>query len=188
MKIQNIELRNFRKFESLTVKLDPQMNVIAGNNGVGKSSVLDALSVGIGSFFLGIDGVTTPGIKKSDVRFKTYQIGSRIDRQPQYPVVIECEGNVDGNDISWKRTLNTESGSTTYSDAAEIKNISAGIKDRVRKGDQQIIRPMISYYGTGRLWSQKKEKQGSGELNLSNRFYGYTDCLSASSNEKLMIK
>ena len=39
MKIQNIELRNFRKFESLSVKLDPQMNVIAGNNGVGKSSV-----------------------------------------------------------------------------------------------------------------------------------------------------
>ena len=123
MKIQNIELRNFRKFESLSVKLDPQMNVIAGNNGVGKSSVLDALSVGIGSFFLGIDGVTTPGIKKSDVRYKTYQIGSRIDRQPQYPVAIECEGNVDGNDISWKRSLNTESGSTTSVDASKIKKI-----------------------------------------------------------------
>ena len=188
MKIQNIELRNFRKFESLTVKLDPQMNVIAGNNGVGKSSVLDALSVGIGSFFLGIDKVPTPKIKTTDVRYKTYQIGSRIDRQPQYPVAIECEGNVDGNDISWKRSLNTESGSTTSVDASKIKKISDDIKDRVRKGDQQIILPIISYYGTGRLWSQKKEKQGSGELNLSNRFYGYTDCLSASSNEKLMIK
>lgn len=188
MKIQNIELRNFRKFESLTVKLDPQMNVIAGNNGVGKSSVLDALSVGIGSFFLGIDKVPTPKIKTTDVRYKTYQIGSRIDRQPQYPVAIECEGNVDGNNISWKRSLNTESGSTTSVDASKIKKISDDIKDRVRKGDQQIILPIISYYGTGRLWSQKKEKQGSGELNLSNRFYGYTDCLSASSNEKLMIK
>ena len=102
--------------------------------------------------------------------------------------MIECKGRVYGNDISWKRFLNTESGSTTYSDAAEIKNISVGIKDRVRKGDQQIIIPVISYYGTGRLWAQKKEKQGSGELNLSNRFYGYTDSLSDSSNAKLMIK
>ena len=82
MDIKSIEIRNFRKFESLSVKLDPQMNVIAGNNGVGKSSVLDALSVGMGSFFLGIDGVTMPGINKSDVRYKSYQMGSRIDRQP----------------------------------------------------------------------------------------------------------
>lgn len=84
--------------------------------------------------------------------------------------------------------MNTASGSTTYSDAAEIKRISSDIKTEVRRGNEQIILPVISYYGTGRLWSQKNEKQNISELNLSNRLYGYTDCLSASSNGKLMIK
>ena len=43
------------------------MNVIADNNGAGKSSVLDAVSIGIGSFLLRIEGVSAPRIHKSDV-------------------------------------------------------------------------------------------------------------------------
>lgn len=45
MKISDIKIENFRCFKSLSVSFDSQMNVIAGNNGAGKSSVLDAFSV-----------------------------------------------------------------------------------------------------------------------------------------------
>ena len=58
----------------------------------------------------------------------------------------------------------------------------------IRNGNEDVILPLISYYGTGRLWAQKKEKQADIASEISNRFGGYVDCLSASSNEKLMIK
>ena len=47
--------------------------------------------------------------------------------------------------------------------------------------------PLISYYGTGRLWAQKREKK-SPELMSFNRQMGYVDCLDAASNEKMMRK
>lgn len=188
MRIDSLKVENYRKFESLSVHFHSQMNVIVGNNGAGKSSVLDALSIGIGSFFLGIEGITSPGIVKTDTRFITREVGSVLDRQPQFPVMVSCSGSVLGQELNWTRYLNTESGYTTYKDAIQVKETANSAQNRIRSGDTQIILPVISYYGTGRLWLQKKENQNDLENQISNRFIGYQDCLSSSSNEKLMRK
>ena len=45
MKITRLELTNFRVFERATFDFQPGMNLIVGINGVGKSSVLDALRI-----------------------------------------------------------------------------------------------------------------------------------------------
>ncbi|MDE6030924.1 MAG: AAA family ATPase [Oscillospiraceae bacterium] len=185
MKINSLRLQNFRCFEDITIELNPTLNVIIGNNGVGKTTVLDALAVGIGSLFLGIDSCTSPNIKKTDVRSVSSKLGSVIDRQPQYPAVISCSGKIGDEEITWTRYLNTESGRTTYGDANNIKNIAAELQNRVRKGDASADLPLISYYGTGRLWAQLRE---SSTKQINNRFAGYMDCLSSESNERLMLK
>ena len=43
MKIKRLELNSFRIFEQATFDFQPGMNLIVGINGIGKSSVLDAL-------------------------------------------------------------------------------------------------------------------------------------------------
>ena len=188
MRISNVKIENFRCFPSVSVDFDSRMNVIVGNNGAGKSSILDAVSIGIGSFLLGIEGVPTPGIHKSDVRFVSYEVGSVIDRQPQFPVKIECTGKINEDEIEWTRQLNTEYGKTTYGDASLIKDIAFSMQNSIREGNNQINLPIISYYGTGRLWAQKREKNTALERTLKNRFSGYIDCLSSMSNEKLMVR
>ena len=164
------------------------MNVIAGNNAAGKSTILEALAIGVGSFFLGIESIPSPRIKETDVRFVSQNVGSVVDRQPQFPVVIECDGDVNGYKLSWVRSLNTESRNTTYGEARDIKNITSDIQKKIRGGNVEVLLPVISYYGTGRLWSQKKDKRIANEKEMNSRFGGYVDCLSALSNEKLMIK
>jgi predicted ATP-binding protein involved in virulence len=44
MHIQQVKIKNFRCFEDLTVNLNPDVNIFVGNNGSGKSAVLDAIS------------------------------------------------------------------------------------------------------------------------------------------------
>ena len=45
MAFSNIELRNFRCFERLTLDLSPQSTLIHGKNGCGKTSILEAIFV-----------------------------------------------------------------------------------------------------------------------------------------------
>lgn len=186
MKLHKIIILNYRKFERLDVDFHPQMTVIIGNNGVGKTTVLDAAAIGIGSFFLGIEGAVSPGIKRDDIRHISKMSGSRVDRYPQLPVAIACDGELNGEAVSWARALKTETGNTTYGDSYYLKKSAAEMQERIRSGsDDDIILPVISYYGTGRLWAQKQE---SSKKNIDNRFHGYIDCLSAESNERLMLK
>lgn len=185
MNISSISIKNYKCFEDVTIELNPRMNVIVGNNGVGKTSILDALSIGVGSLFLGIESIPATGIRKNDIRIVSKWVGSIIDRQPQLPVEIICRGDIGGEEMEWSRSLNTESGSTTHGGAANIKKLTSNWQSSIRKGETEVILPIISYYGTGRLWAQKRE---SSNKKVNNRFGGYIDCLSAESNERLMLK
>ncbi|CAK8713666.1 Chromosome segregation protein SMC [Candidatus Electrothrix laxa] len=43
MKIQRLEIENFRGIREMKIDFHPQLNVFAGMNGVGKTTILDAL-------------------------------------------------------------------------------------------------------------------------------------------------
>ena len=188
MKITKITLQNFRGFESFTASFHDKLSVIVGDNGAGKSSLLDALSVAVGTFLSGFDGLKATGITKDDAMNKCYDMGSVVDLQAQYPVVIGAAGDVDGCSILWTRELNGSTGSTTTAKAKDLISVASDYQNRIRSGDKTLILPIISYYGTGRLWAQKKEKKSSSQIEQFSRLVGYTDCLAAESNDKLMMK
>lgn len=47
MKLTKVEITNFRCFESLTVPLQPDVNVFVGVNGAGKTTILDAVAIAL---------------------------------------------------------------------------------------------------------------------------------------------
>lgn len=191
MKIKQIKIANFRCFEKLEINLKDNYTVLLGINGAGKSSVLDAISIALGSYLSGYDKISTNSIHTDDAHYKMYQIGSNIERQSQYPVDIEMKAVVDQKEITWRRSLNGEGRKTTYGDAKEIIDYAKCLQGNVRDGQINCILPIVAYYGTGRLWMQKKEKKNSNEKSKKadiNRIAGYTDCLDVASNEKLMLK
>jgi len=55
MIINRLKLKNFKGFEELSVEFHPHFNVVIGINRSGKTSLLEGLRIGLGSFFLGID-------------------------------------------------------------------------------------------------------------------------------------
>ncbi|NLF18423.1 MAG: AAA family ATPase, partial [Lentisphaerae bacterium] len=44
MKLSKIEITNFRCFESLALTLQPDINVVVGVNGAGKTTILDSIA------------------------------------------------------------------------------------------------------------------------------------------------
>ena len=63
MRIDNLTLKNFRNFENAEIPLNPKMNIVIGNNGSGKSSLLMGALTAASTFFLGIDYASPRSIK-----------------------------------------------------------------------------------------------------------------------------
>ena len=187
MFLNSLVLHNFRCFSDLEVCFNNRLAVIVGSNGAGKSTVLEAATIAAGTLTSAMDGLTNYGIKKSDAHYKCFDLGSNVDVQPQFPVEITATGCVDGRDISWTRNLNSANGRGGLASAKELTRIAHEYQDRMRNGDRDLKLPIVSYYGTGRLWAQHREKK-SETFEKNNRSNGYIDSLDGAANDKLMMK
>lgn len=188
MKIEKLKIKNFRCYEDIELELKEDYTVLVGINGAGKTTVLDAISIALGGYISNFDGMGIYGINKSDSHYKIYELGSRIEREHQFPVEISVAGKVENKDIKWYRALNKENGRTTNTGAKEIIAYAADVQEKVKAGNKEILLPLIAYYGTGRLWMQKREKSSKDNKENFSRLKGYVDCLDSASNEKLMLK
>jgi predicted ATP-binding protein involved in virulence len=188
MKLEKIRITNYRCFKDADIEFDDHATLIVGKNGAGKTAILDAVAVAVSTFLLGIDGGVSRSISKDDARYEFHDLDGTVDPQHQFPVSVESIGDcLDNCDVKWMRSLNSESGNTTVKEARELTNISKDAQKRIMTGDKSLILPLISYYGTGRLYAQKKEKKNIKSLTEFKRQVGYVDCMAAESNEKLML-
>lgn len=179
--INELGVCNFRKFESFSVTFERQLTVLVGDNGVGKSTLIDAASIALGSLFQKIENAKALGITPDDARGAVIKQGDMFDVQPQYPVAIDAKGIVLGESACWSRSLNTAKGRTTIADAVAAVDAGAHLQKLVGSGDTVVL-PILARYGTDRLWARTEPKDQS----LPNRTRGYEGALQASSNDARM--
>ncbi len=187
MLLKSIILHNFRCFSDLKVNFHNRLTVVVGDNGSGKSTVLEAAAIAAGTLTSAMDGLTNYGIKKSDAHYKCFDLGSNVDVQPQFPVEITATGVIEGKERTWSRNLNSAKGRGGMASAKELTTVARAYQERMQNGDKELKLPIISYYGTGRLWDQHKEKK-KDTFEKNNRSNGYIDSLDGAANAKLMMK
>lgn len=188
MKIKKISIKNFKGISERTFELNERFTVFIGNNATGKTTVLDALAVALGSFFLGV-GVPSRGIGREEVRVVN------IDGQnkPQIPVEIKAEGSINGVDIApWGRSILTAN--TTSKDAKSIKDAAGQLLKlsrtprEERVSGAEAVFPIIAYHGTGRLWAEHEEpKSRDHQKQIEGVKRAYINSLSAKSSSKGFI-
>lgn len=185
MKIHQLEVTNFRRFEQRTFTFSDQFNVLIGENGAGKTALLDALAIAAGSIFLGLEGSAPPPIREGDVRRAIYQRNSLPTVELQFPVRVHCKGQVGGQEVAWGWTLESAKNGSPRSDAQALMEEAAKWARQVRAG-QDVTLPLVAYYGTGRLWRLKE--QSVEPLPPGSRMQGYVGCLEPASNHKLLVQ
>ena len=180
MKIHTLQLHNFRKFADNTFRFHPQFTVLIGENALGKSSILDALAVMLGTYIpKSQDGVVRGGIKKKDARLRIFEKYDQVTLEQQKPTFLEAYGTIHGEKIEWKRKLGDRG-----KDARDLILIGENDSTAVGDGDDVDL-PILLYYGTGRLWDTHRKVQiGKPD----SRLVGYRNCLDPKSDHHLFEK
>lgn len=183
MWIERLRLHNFKGFADLQLDLDRQLTVLAGVNGVGKTSILDGLAVALGTWFLGFDGLSQRTIALSEVRLATTE-GAHPNVERQYPVTVEAHGELGAAGLYWSRSKNSDGGTTTRADASQLIDIARAHQADVRTPPAHgpVDLPLIAYYGTGRLWPASAG-QGARDPKQTSRTEGYQDALNPHSDQ-----
>ena len=132
MRIDRLTITNFKRFASCEFKFDSQFNLIVGDNASGKTSALDALSIAVDGWFLGLRGAQTAGgIFPEHVHVDPQHFEDKVNFEKQFPARIEASGQVMGQDITWSRELSSEKGRTTTNKVKNLVNVAKehGLKD-----------------------------------------------------------
>ena len=180
MRIDRLKITNFKRFASCEFNFDSQFNLIVGDNATGKTSALDALSIAVDGWFLGLRGAQTAGsIFAEHVHVDPQQFEDRVSFEKQFPACIEASGQVMGQDLTWSRELSSEKGRTTTNKAKNVISV-AKEADRKVRAKEVVTLPLICSYGNERLWFEsphrKTPKKKSTSAELPSRFDGYRDC------------
>ncbi len=175
MKLETLQLINFRRFKRLHVSFHPELTVLAARNGDGKTTVLDAATIALGTFVGAFDLGKSKSIEHKDARYQRLQ--GQSDSEQLFPVRLEARVTALQTPII--RELSAK-GRTTVKDAAGLTTLGKSLMERVRNLEPVAL-PLLAYYGSGRLWNVHKNMGRKAVLSTS-RTMGYEDCFSSASS------
>ena len=151
VRIQELSLFNYRRFENKKFTLNPGMNVFVGKNGSGKTSVLEAVNVMLGAYLAAyktyVPSRFVYNIKSTDARQKA-QISEdstilTTGTISQYPCKISCKAQWDKKNepIEFQRVILKEDARTKFGGSnpmqptvIEGEKTCTGIRDAIKAG------------------------------------------------------
>ena len=183
MRLNNITISNFRRFERLEISLKEKLVILVAGNGCGKTTVLDAIAISLGSYVGEFEAGKADPIKKDDVR-----VIMRVDteeRIPQFPAEVSSAIEVETHHpntrlILTKRVLPGPKKNTSTKESKALRDYANNLIGEVMDQKDPLL-PALAFYGTGRLWTSHRETEKRWLL-TQDRTAGYDQCLSSRSN------
>ncbi len=195
MKINTLKLNNFRCFENSEFDLDDRVTLIIGDNTKGKTTILEGLSVAMGGFLQGVPVSYAGDTKKAFVRNVNQQDIHRYFARGKEIATPEfrenCSVTAQGSigsvaDLTWQRLLKRKGGRPDNSGCNEIKKEAARLYQASVDSDVPATLPVLTYYGTGRLWAGQKTNL-KNELKDTNTAFGYYYALKPDAQNKILM-
>ena len=132
MKLDHVEIENFRAINLLTLPLHKHVTVLYGDNAHGKTSVLRAIAVGLGSI-----PRLLPGVSGIDFR--------ENDHRAMRPMRVELTAR---QGLTWRRRRYY--GGDRTAATKELQALISQITAADRDGDEPLNLPIVTYYDTDR--------------------------------------
>ena len=184
MHFKRTEIQNFKSIEKMSLNFSSGVNLLIGDNGVGKTTVLEALALSVQTYFSRMNDITKKGITQKDVRFTSSLVGDASQHRMYYtPTTIKSTVELGGVEYSSEISREDETNATRTKYAG--KELAAAGRELLNS--QTEILPVICYFSTSRVVDTQKASTSSvGKNKLNDRRCGYMDCLNATLDRKAL--
>lgn len=196
MQINKLEIENFKLFDKKEFHFDPHFNLVIGENGSGKTSLLRAVAVALGGWAHAY--IKSPNNLRliTDDEIREIQIDNRFDKTKKTSVrthgtvsIIDVDGYQENINALWFRSRyegheNTATGTVISNDIfsqpsdsiIDFDTLGANILNSIEAGNSFNL-PLIAFYKCDRLWiaTGKINPESAAKAKYS-RFDPYVDC------------
>ena len=181
MRIDRLEIENFKKFSDYTLDLHPQFTLLVGDNGTGKTTILDALGIAAGIWLVNSPDTTLNNSRRnilpSEIRLEAIESDTITQFIERKPVQIKAIGTINSQPVQWLRQIKTNGSRTSNTEAKEALEIISTLFQQVEAGEK-IWLPIIAYYGAGRAWlpSNQRDPKATTHTSPARRWDAFYDC------------
>lgn len=165
LSVRTLTLRNFRGYEKFSTSIHSHLTVLVGENGAGKTSILEAIAASLGPFLTSMPEAKGRLLRKSDIRIST-------EGDSDY-AQVSIETN---SSLSWDLSLR---GVTKGSIPGIGHSALADFATEIVESNAEL--PLIAYYGTNRTLASAG-KVAIDPFEISSRYEGYDGALEARLN------
>lgn len=182
MFLKKVIIRNFRAISDVEIEFTPGANLLIGDNGVGKSSVLEAIAVVLFGILRGVKGVPVKNILQDDIRFSIDERGDASSAITYWtPTEVSGIMETEERTYSWKRFRSDEDGNTRTK--MEDDGVVRWMQKQVNHSESSL--PLLCFQSDARVWQKRRGDFGKElKKKLDDRRCGYIGCLDYSMDMK----
>ena len=143
MKLESVEIENYRAIDELRLPLHPSLTVLHGDNAHGKTSVLSAIAVGLGAILAELPGVRSVGFRATDSRRKADHMQVSLTA---------------GDGVTWCRRRSGGGDGKRFPRASKrIRHLRKKMDEVVRADRERrpVDLPIVAFYDTERAMVEK---------------------------------
>lgn len=214
MNLKSVTLKNFRCFEHITLPLHPRLTVLVAENGGGKTSILDAIAIGLSPllrYFSSADQrLSGPGFKDNDFRLSSVARASETIVSAEHDLFPETlskpelassgqdrvlssdyvQVNVEADEsLRWDTWRGASEGKQpdTKIGLSEPMAYASGILDSFKSANPKPM-PVFAYYGARRGWIVIPKRLRESKQNYSHPTSALLGALDSLSDFGEMLK